>query len=90
MPGALSPARDFATAMAAYTRGDLTLAERLFERFEQDHPQSSQVQDSLFLRAMARHRRGDQAGAQRLAARYLARYPEGFRAAEARRLAGAQ
>ena len=90
MPGVLSPARDFATAMDAYTRGELTLAERLFERFEQDHPKSSQVQDSLFLRAMARHRRGDQAGAQRLATRYLARYPEGFRAAEARRLAGAQ
>lgn len=75
--------------MAAYARGDFAIAERLFQRFELASPQSSQVEDSLFLRAMSRQRRGDGAGAKQLAAEYLGRYPAGFRAAEAGRLLAA-
>jgi TolA-binding protein len=75
--------------MASFSRGDFATAEQLFERFEAQHPQSSQVEDSLFLRAVARLRRGDGPGAQSLAAQYLRRYPSGFRAHEAQRIVGA-
>jgi hypothetical protein len=81
-----SPTRQFGEAMAAYARGDFASAEQLFRSFEAANPQSSQVEDSLFLRALARQRRGDGAGAKQLAAEYVRRYPTGFRAAEARRL----
>ena len=83
------PNSDFAVAMASFSRGDFATAEQLFERFESQHPQSSQVEDSLFLRAVARLRRGDGPGARSLAALYLRRYPSGFRADEARRIIGA-
>jgi hypothetical protein len=85
-----SPRSDFAVAMASFSRGDFATAEQLFERFEAQHPESSQVEDSLFLRAVARLRRGDAAGAQSLAAQYLRRYPSGFRAGEAQRIVGAR
>jgi hypothetical protein len=84
-----SPSGDFAVAMASFSRGDFATAEQLFERFEAQHPQSSQVEDSLFLRAVARLRRGDGPGAQSLAAQYVRRYPRGFRADEAKRIVGA-
>jgi hypothetical protein len=83
------PRSDFAVAMASFSRGDFATAEQLFERFEVQHPESSQVEDSLFLRAVARLRRGDAPGARSLAAQYLRRYPSGFRAAEAQRIVGA-
>jgi TolA-binding protein len=81
-----SPTHQFGEAMAAYARGDFASAEQLFRSFEAANPQSSQVEDSLFLRALARQRRGDGATAKQLAAEYVRRYPAGFRAAEARRL----
>ena len=84
-----SPRSDFAEAMASFSRGDFATAEQLFERFEAKHPESSQVEDSLFLRAVARLRRGDVPGARSLAAQYLRRYPSGFRAGEAQRIVGA-
>jgi anti-sigma factor RsiW len=85
-----SPASDFAIAMASFSRGDFATAEQLFQRFEAQHPQSSQVEDSLFLRALARLRRGDEVGARALAAEYLRRYPNGFRADEAARVVSAR
>jgi len=84
------PATDFAEAMSSFTRGDFATAEQQFERFESLHPQSSQREDSLFLRALSRHRRGNHAGAEQLATEYLRRHPSGFRAADARRLLDAQ
>lgn len=84
-----SVSSDFAVAMASFSRGDFATAEQLFERFEARYPQSSQVEDSLFLRAVARLRRGDGPGARSLAAQYLRRYPSGFRAGEAQRMVGA-
>lgn len=84
-----STATDFALAMASFSRGDFATAEQDFRRFELRHPESSQVEDSVFLRAVARQRRGDAAGARALAAEYLRRFPKGFRASEARRLLGA-
>ena len=87
--GAEPPGGDFAVAMASFSRGDFATAEQLFERFEAQHPQSSQVEDSLFLRAVARLRRGDGPGARSLAAQYVRRYPSGFRADEAKRIVGA-
>jgi outer membrane protein assembly factor BamD (BamD/ComL family) len=76
--------------MASFSRGDFATAEQLFQRFEAQHPQSSQVEDSLFLRALARLRRGDEVGARALAAEYLRRYPNGFRADEAARVVSAR
>jgi ferric-dicitrate binding protein FerR (iron transport regulator) len=84
-----SPSGDFAVAMASFSRGDFATAEQLFERFEAQHPGSSQVEDSLFLRAVARLRRGDGPGARSLAAQYVRRYPSGFRADEAKRIVDA-
>jgi hypothetical protein len=52
--GVTAPNNDFASAMAAFDRGDFGTAEQSFERFERAHPQSSQVEDALFLRAMTR------------------------------------
>ena len=79
---------DFARAMAVFSRGDYGTAEPLLSAFEARYPHSAHNEDVLFLRALARSRRGDQAGARTLAAEYVRLYPTGFRAEEARKLAG--
>jgi hypothetical protein len=78
-----SAARDFATAMSAFSSGDYRTAERLFLAFEGAHPGNPRVEDTRFLRALSRLRRGDSAGARTLAREYLELHPNGFRAAEA-------
>ncbi|MFZ5893094.1 MAG: FecR domain-containing protein, partial [Myxococcota bacterium] len=80
--------RDFRAAMALFSRGDFDSAERAFKDFEQRYPTNQHNEDILFLMALGRSRRGDDAGARSFARDYLRRYPQGFRAAEAARLAG--
>jgi ferric-dicitrate binding protein FerR (iron transport regulator) len=80
-------AREFASAMSAFSQGDFGMAEQLFRAFEQRYPQNPHVEDVLFLRALGRSRRGDSSGARVLAREYLRRYPAGFRAVEAGEMA---
>jgi hypothetical protein len=80
-------ARDFAEAMAVFSRGDYGSAERLFRAFEERYPSSPHREDLLFLRALGRSRSGDASGARVLSRDYLNRYPNGFRVREARELA---
>jgi hypothetical protein len=82
-----SAAREFAEAMAVFSRGDFGTAERLFAAFEEHYPRSPHVEDMLFLKALGRSRRGDVSGARSLALEYLRRFPGGFRSVEAQRLA---
>ncbi|HWA75024.1 MAG TPA: FecR domain-containing protein [Polyangiaceae bacterium] len=84
---AASAAREFAEAMAVFSRGDFGTAERLFAAFEARYPRSPHVEDMLFLKALGRSRRGDVSGARSLALEYLRRFPGGFRSVEAQRLA---
>jgi ferric-dicitrate binding protein FerR (iron transport regulator) len=78
---------DFARAMSAFSAGDYGQAEKLFQRFVNEHTTDTRVEDATFLRAVARARRGDVEGSRALAAEYLRRYPDGLRRIEAERLA---
>lgn len=77
----------FAEAMAAFSAGDYSRADRLFAAFVREFPSDARAEDATFLRAEARARRGDKAGAEAAAQEYLKAYPKGLRRPEAGQMA---
>lgn len=78
---------DFGAAMKSFASADYAAADTAFADFATRHPGDARVEDALFLRAVCASRLGNNEGARARAREYLARYPQGFRVADARRLA---
>jgi TolA-binding protein len=80
-------ATDFADAVHLFERGDYPSAARRLAEFSRAHPDDGRAEDSAFLGILALQRTGKTAEAAAAAQRYLQAYPNGYRRAEAVKIA---
>ncbi len=80
-------ATDFADAVHLFERGDYPSAARRLAEFSKAHPDDGRAEDSAFLSILALQRTGKTAEAAAAAQRYLQAYPNGYRRAEAVKIA---
>jgi TolA-binding protein len=80
-------ATDFADAVHLFERGDYHSAARRLADFSNAHPDDGRAEDSAFLSILALQRTGKTAEAAAAAQRYLQAYPNGYRRAEAVKIA---
>jgi TolA-binding protein len=80
-------ATDFADAVHLFERGDYPSAAKRLADFSKAHPADGRGEDAAFLSILSLQRTGKQADAAAAAQRYLQAYPNGYRRAEAVKIA---